>query len=137
MPITLTPELETRLRDEKTIWLTTVRDGGQPQPVPVWFLWENGSFLIYSQPTAPKLRNIAHNPNVSLNLSHTDSFGEEGIAIFYGQAALDVQAPPSNQHAAYAEKYRQGVADLGWTPEKLATDFSVAVRITPNWVRGD
>ena len=29
-----------RLREEKIAWLTTVRSDGQPQSVPVRFLWE-------------------------------------------------------------------------------------------------
>ena len=37
---------EGRLRDEGIIWLTTVRSDGQPQSVPVWFLWNGESFLI-------------------------------------------------------------------------------------------
>jgi PPOX class probable F420-dependent enzyme len=135
MPINITPELETRLREEKTIWLTTISADGQPQPSPVWFLWENGTFLIYSKPDAPKIDNIARNPKVALHLRHTDSFGEDGIAIFYGEAKLEPGAPLSNQIPAYVEKYRQGVADLGWTSEKLANDFSAAIRITPTRLR--
>jgi PPOX class probable F420-dependent enzyme len=45
---------ESRLREEMIIWLTTVRSGGQPQSVPVWFLWEGETFLIYSQPGRQK-----------------------------------------------------------------------------------
>jgi hypothetical protein len=36
---------EGRLREEGIAWLTTVRADGQPQSVPVWFLWDGGSFL--------------------------------------------------------------------------------------------
>ncbi len=31
---------EARLREEVIVWLTTVRSDGQPQSVPVWFLWD-------------------------------------------------------------------------------------------------
>lgn len=31
---------ERRLREERIAWLTTVRADGQPQSVPVWFLWD-------------------------------------------------------------------------------------------------
>ncbi len=47
---------EKRLREEAIIWLTTVRSDGQPQSVPVWFLWEGETFLVYSQPGRQKLR---------------------------------------------------------------------------------
>jgi predicted pyridoxine 5'-phosphate oxidase superfamily flavin-nucleotide-binding protein len=37
---------EERLREEKIAWLTTVRADGQPQSVPVWFLWDGEALLI-------------------------------------------------------------------------------------------
>jgi PPOX class probable F420-dependent enzyme len=57
---------ERRLREEEIAWLTTVRADGQPQSVLVWFLWNDESFLIYSQPDRQKLRNISNNPRIDL-----------------------------------------------------------------------
>ena len=58
-----------RLREDIIGWLTTVSPEGAPQPVPVWFLWDGASsILLYSRPEKRKLRNIAGNPRVSLNL---------------------------------------------------------------------
>ena len=64
-----------RLHEEKIAWLTTVRADGQPQSVPVWFLWNDETFSIYSQPDRQKLRNISRNPRVDLNLNSTMSMG--------------------------------------------------------------
>ena len=60
MPLldTTTPRgrrIATRLRDEVIAWLVTVRRDGQPQPSPVWFLWQDPDILMYSQPDRPKL----------------------------------------------------------------------------------
>lgn len=137
MTLEISPKLEGRLRDEKTAWLTTVRADGTPQPVPVWFLWDGDTFLIFSQPKAQKLRNIAHNPRVSLNFKHTDDFGEDGIVIVFGEAAVDENTPPSNQIPAYLEKYLEGIQDINMTPDSLAAEFSVAIRVKPTRVRGD
>ena len=52
-----------RLRSEQIAWLTTVRADGQAQSSPVWFLWDGQTFLLYSQPGAPKVRNLAANPD--------------------------------------------------------------------------
>jgi len=133
----ISPTLEKRLREEKTIWLTTVGADGTPQPVPVWFLWQDGTFLIFSQPKAQKLRNIAQNPKVALHFNHTDDFGEEGIAVILGEAAVDEHAPPSNQITAYLDKYRKGIEDINRMPESLAQEFSVAIRVKPTRVRGN
>src|SRR5690606_41663342 len=65
--------VERRLREERIIWLTTVRRDGQPVPVPVWFLWDGGSeLLMYSRPNTPKLRNIARNPRGRLTSNSTE-----------------------------------------------------------------
>ena len=29
-------------------WMTTVGDDGTPQPNPVWFLWDEDGFLVFS-----------------------------------------------------------------------------------------
>lgn len=124
-----------RLHDEWIIWLTTVRADGMPQPVPVWFLWDGQTFLIYSQPDTPKLRNIARNPKVAL---HFDGDGRGGnIVVFNGEARVDPQAPPADQVAAYVEKYREAIAQIAMTPESFARSYSVAIRVTPTRLRGE
>ncbi len=35
-----------QLRNDDIIWLTTVTPAGQPQSVPVWFLWDGKTILI-------------------------------------------------------------------------------------------
>ena len=137
MSVEISPALEKRLREEKTIWLTTVRADGTPQSVPVWYLWDGETLLIFSQPTAQKLKNIAQNPKVSIIFAHTDMYGEEGFAVITGEAVVDKSAPPSNQIAAYLDKYRAGIHAINFTPESLAAEFSVAIRVRPTRVRGD
>ena len=61
------------IQSEYFIWLTTVDATGTPQPKPVWFIWEAGSFLIFSQPQAYKLKHILKNPNVSLHFNTVDA----------------------------------------------------------------
>ena len=123
-----------RLHEEQVIWLTTVGRDGTPQPNPVWFLWEGESFLIYTQPTTYKLRNIQRNVRVSL---HFDS-GESGenVVVFTGTASLDESAPLAHQHPAYLEKYRQGISDIDMTPESMGETYHVAIRVRPEKVRG-
>ncbi len=50
-----------RLAEERIGWLTTVDGSGMPQPRPVWFLWQEGSLLIYSQPGTRKLERSLKN----------------------------------------------------------------------------
>jgi PPOX class probable F420-dependent enzyme len=126
--------VEQRLKDSLVIWLTTVKPDGTPEPNPVWFLWENSSILIYSQPAAFKVRNLTQNPKVSLHFD-TDPEGSE-VIVFTGEANIDQTAPKADQHLAYLKKYRQGIADINMDPESFANDFSIAVRIKPLRLRG-
>lgn len=49
---------ERRLRDEREIWLTTVRADGQPQASVAGFLWDGTDVLVLSQPGTAKVRNL-------------------------------------------------------------------------------
>jgi PPOX class probable F420-dependent enzyme len=116
-----------RLQDEIIAWLVTVRGDGQPQPSPVWFLWQDPDILVYSRPEAAKLRNLARNPRVAL---HLDDNGQGGdIVILEGTAALDPSLPPADAVPEYVAKYSDVIARNGWTPASFAADYSVAVRI--------
>jgi PPOX class probable F420-dependent enzyme len=122
-----------RLRTEQILWLTTVRADGQPQSSPVWFLWDGETFLVFSQPDAQKLRNLAANPRVAVHLE-SDGTGEEVLTVD-GTAAVDPDVPPSDRIEEYRVKYREGIQAMGSTPAELARGFSVAIRIRPSRVR--
>jgi PPOX class probable F420-dependent enzyme len=123
-----------RLQEERIIWLTTVRSDGTPQPSPVWFHWDGQTFLIYSQPDTPKLRNIAQNPTVALNFDGDGRGGD--IVVFTGRAEITEEAPPAHEVAEYLDKCRQAIARIGMTPEAFAQAYSTAMRVTPTGLRG-
>jgi PPOX class probable F420-dependent enzyme len=118
-----------RLKEEEIAWMTTVRSDGQPQTVPVWFLWADDGFLIYSQPNRQKLRNITRNPRVGLNLNSNEQGND--VVRLEGTASIDEDAPLSSEVAPYVEKYRESIARIGYDVEGFARAYSVAVRITP------
>jgi PPOX class probable F420-dependent enzyme len=59
-------KVKRHLKNEKVIWLTTVGSDLTPQLRPVWFIWEDNSFLIFSQPHAHKIRHLAAHSKFSL-----------------------------------------------------------------------
>ncbi len=118
-----------RLREDQIGWLTTVRPDGMPQPVPLWFLWDGETFLIYSHPNAQKMRNIKTNPKVSLNLDGDGRGGD--IVVLTGEARAISDAPPADQVAEYLEKYREGIRRINMTPEQMAQMYSAAICMTP------
>lgn len=127
--------VEHRLEHEPVIWLTTVDANGRPFPSPVWFLREeDGSLLIYSQPNKTKLRNIDENAAVAVNFN-SDAHGGN-VIVFEAAAVLDESANPAANHDAYIAKYRDGIKSIGMTPETFSSEYSVAIRIILQKVRG-
>ena len=112
------------------IWLTTVRSDGQPQSVPVWFLWEGETFLIYFQPNQQKLKNIGRNARVGLHLNANDRGGD--VMRAEGTAEVVEDIPPANEVGEYLEKYGESIARIGLDPEGFARAYSVALRVTPD-----
>jgi len=124
------------LKQEYFIWLTTVDSSGTPQPRPVWFVLDGDSILLYSQPSAFKLKHIVNNSNVALHFNTADPKGEEDLIIFKGTAKIDSKAEPVNKNGVYMRKYRTGIKGLASTPQKFTEEYSTAVRIKLTSLRG-
>ncbi len=123
-----------RLREEKLAWLTTVSPRGTPQPVPVWFLWdEPDSILLYSRPGMPKLRNLEHNPDLRLHLDGDGRGGNIVVCLGEGRVSSD---PPADRLPEYVSKYTWGFERNGWSAAQFASLYSVSIRITVRRIRG-
>jgi PPOX class probable F420-dependent enzyme len=127
--------IKLHLENEYMVWLITVDSKGIPQPRPVWFLWQDDSFLIFSQAKAYKLKHIRKNPNVALHFNSNED-GEKHVIIFLGEALIDSDSSPAHQVPAYLNKYKDGIAGLQMTPEEFSREYSVAIKIKPAEVRG-
>lgn len=126
--------VESRLRDDIVAWLTTVRPSGQPDNVPVWFLWHGDSIVVYSRPNKTKLHNLEKNPRVSLTIDDTkggwDVIRVEGIARY----APDYPRP--HEIPAYDTKYAVGIRRIGYEDARaFGEEYSAAIIITPTKYR--
>jgi PPOX class probable F420-dependent enzyme len=124
-----------RLKDEIVIWLTTTDSNGTPQPRPVWFLWDGETFLIYSMPGTHKLAHIRANPRVALNFDGDGHGGD--IAVFTGTATLQEGVVPSEHGPDYIQKYRSDIRGIDMTVESFSREYTVAIRVTPDKLRGE
>ena len=124
---------EQRLASEPVAWLTTVRADGQAQSSPVWFLWDGWTFLVFSQPGAQKVRNLAANPRVALHLGDDGAGGD--IVIVEGTAAVEPDSPRADRVEPYMAKYQAAVEALGYEPGPFARTYSTAIRIRPTRIR--
>ncbi len=124
---------ERRLREERLAWLVTVRADGTPEPIPVWFLWDGETILVYSQPGTRKLRNVARNPRVAFHLDG-DGLGGD-IVVVIGEARVS-DDPPADEVPDYVAKYTWGFERNRWTAKEFASDYSVPIRVTVSGLRG-
>src|SRR5581483_2885165 len=93
-----------RLHDEPLIWLITVDAKGVPQPVPVWYLWDEATatLLVYCRANAKRLAHLQQNPNVAL---HLEASGGREVIVITGKASVSSDDPPADQVLPYVEKY--------------------------------
>ena len=122
-----------RLGSEQIVWLTTVRADGQAQSSPVWFLWDGETFLLYSQPRAQKVRNLAANAKVSLHLGD-DGRGDDVVTV-EGTATVEPDSPRADRVQAYLAKYEAAIEALGYEPGPFARTYSTAIRVRPTRIR--
>jgi PPOX class probable F420-dependent enzyme len=116
-----------RLRDEVVIWLTTA--GERPQSVPVWFLWDGESLLVYSVP-GKKVRDLERHPRVHLNFNSTPTGGD--VVRFEATAEVLSGHPGADDNPDYLRKYEAHIKRLGMDARRFASTYSVAVRIRPD-----
>lgn len=123
-----------RLQEERIIWLTTTSRDGTPQPRPVWFFWDGETFLIYSRPNTAKIAHIRRSDRVALNLDGDGHGGD--IVVLTGRAEIDREAKPADQVPDYVRKYSEGFKRINKSPNEFGREYSVAVRIYPDQLRG-
>lgn len=129
MSVVLNPHVEERLRSDEMIWLITVRPDGRPHSVPVWFLWEGATLLIFSKPNTQKIRNLRQNQYATVSLD--DTKGGRDVVILEGSAALFERGEGREALQAYGQKYREGLQRIGVTAEQFTMLYSQPIRITP------
>ena len=114
---------QSRLQRERVIWLVTASKEGRPQAVPVWFLWDGRSFLVYAQDGA-KVTHIRSNPYVELHLN-SDEAGDD-LFRASGRASMTNATKLTDP---YVRKYRRDITDLDMTPASFVRTYHNAIRI--------
>jgi len=119
-------KLESRLKKDLVIWLVTAGHDGRPQAVPVWFLYEGDSLLIFSAPGI-KVRHVRENPNVELHLN-TDEVGDVVVRVS-GKARIVQGEKPAHRVPAFVRKYRGQIKGFGWTVEEFSRRYPFPIRV--------
>lgn len=122
-------ELETQI----SVWLTWVNQRGEPQITPVWFIWEDDSIIVWTQPGSTKVACLRENPHVAVAWGADEELHQ--VAMINGTAEFDPSIPKLVDHAAYMKKYEGMWEPLGMTTESASEEFSERIRIRPTRLR--
>lgn len=129
----LPTEARHRADSEHIAWLTTVTDSGAPAPNPVWFVPDHAHLVVFTAPTAVRVRNIRARPKVALHFN-TSPEGDE-VVIINAVASLPGQRLPS-QVPAFVTKYRERIeGPMGMSLTQVDAMMSTEIRLTPTRVR--
>jgi PPOX class probable F420-dependent enzyme len=122
-------EVDALLRERAVAWLSTTSRDGTPAVVPVWFVWDGGSFLVFSKPHARKVRNVAANPRVMLAIG--DAADDFDVQLVEGRAELLTSDAAAVLPTALAGKYRTWLDGIGLGLDEFAATYAQPIRISP------
>jgi PPOX class probable F420-dependent enzyme len=128
----LIKRVQKRLEKELIIWLATHGEDGRPHAVPVWFLWDGKSFLIYSVP-GQKVKDIEANSSVQLHFNTTSD--GDGVVRIDGDAARLQRYPLAYKTPNYIRKYARLIKSYKWEPEGFSRQYHIALRVRPTRIR--
>lgn len=121
-----------KLANDQIAWFGSVRPDGQPHVAPIWFLWQDGQILIFSEEKTQKIRNLRHANKVVV---HLESGGNgSDVVIINGTAEIsgeDTAAWLRRVGDAYQTKYADGLRGMGQTLEQMSTQFTQVIVVTP------
>ena len=124
--------VQKRLERELIIWLVTCGSDGRPHAVPVWFLWDGKTFLIYSLP-GQKVNDIEANAKVQLHFNTTPD-GDDVVRID-GDASRLRRYPLAYKVPNYIRKYARLIKSYDWEPEGFSRQYHIALRVKPTRLR--
>lgn len=119
------------VRPRHRIVLSTVRSDGRPQMSPnTMGVDDSGRLVISSYPDRSKVRNIRHNPKVSVCVL-SDDFGEEWVQVYGTAEVVDVPEAVeplveyyrniAGEHPDWDE-YRQAMVEQGKSLIRITID---------------
>jgi PPOX class probable F420-dependent enzyme len=131
MAIEFTQEVSDRLTGDDYGWLTTVAKSGQPVPKLVWFYFDGTDVIVYTEPSAAKVRHIRAHPRVSLNLDSDRNGG--GIIVVGGTAAVDSEDADLRDDAPYWAKYADLAEQFGLTGAMPGYNVRLRISVEKVW----
>jgi nitroimidazol reductase NimA-like FMN-containing flavoprotein (pyridoxamine 5'-phosphate oxidase superfamily) len=84
--------------------LATLDPAGFPRVIPVWFLWEDGTFYLSSRPQSRHVQDLARDPRAGLCIAVEESQTETGYRPFRQIMARGSAQVQPDTDASWAQK---------------------------------
>jgi nitroimidazol reductase NimA-like FMN-containing flavoprotein (pyridoxamine 5'-phosphate oxidase superfamily) len=130
------PGAQELLRHASLVRLAYSGHDGSPRVVPVGFHWDGHDVLVFTAPTAPKVKALSARPTVALTIDTDDTPATAKALLIRGTAAIEiVEGVPEEYLDAstkvFDDAQRQAFeAQVRQTYERMAR-----IAITPRWAR--
>jgi PPOX class probable F420-dependent enzyme len=111
------------------LWFGSTRPNGRPHIVPVWFSWDGETFCLMTQPESQKVKNIKHDPRVTVALD--DTIGGHDAMVFEGVASLEPEPALTATPPEYVAKYEPRLTLMKENITGVARIYSQVVRVQP------
>ncbi len=105
------------MRQERNIWLATVRPDGRPHLTPIWFVHEADRWYVCTAPDSVKARNLQMNPRVSVAL-------EDGDNAYVVEGTARAINPPASVVRRFKEKFDWDIT----TDSQYSVVFEITVQ---------
>ncbi len=122
------------LRDEVVLHLSYTAPDGAPRVIPIGYVWDGGSFRMWTIPDSAKVRALRADNRVALTI---DVIGPPPrVLLVRGRASLEtVEGVPDG----YLEASRRAMPQEAWAgfeaQVRALYERMVAITVTPEWAR--
>lgn len=117
------------LKRETVAWLSSVRPDGAPHVVPIWFVWDGESILVFSKPNAQKVRNLRADPRAMLAVGRPGvDFDVELVEV---TAEIVPDSSPGLLPDGFVGKYASLARRAGIAMDRFAATYSQPIRLHP------
>ncbi|MDK2981511.1 MAG: hypothetical protein PWQ55_1858 [Chloroflexota bacterium] len=117
--------------------LATVDAGNHPHVVPVWYGWDGESLWMSAFRNTQKVRNIQHNPMISVAIDTTTDHVDNQAVVLEGRAEL-VEGPREFMRRQITWIYKRYLGQEGVLKEEpqswIEDDENLLIKLTPEKV---
>ena len=125
----VTPAVDRFLKERPTLTLGTIMRDGSPQASVVWYLWDEGEFVMSTIHSTAKWHNLVRDRRCSLCIEEPES---GRMVVVYGEARLQ-DSDVRSRTRDIVDKCYDNDADTGAHMERIfETADRVLIFVRPN-----